>query len=77
MGSGYSGAALRRWVSEHSCHEWTTSGSTPRSSGTCSLTQRRDAAPEYPDPVVDHSERREQALEMFERARGEADSEAD
>ncbi len=34
----------------------------------CSLTQRRNAAPEYPDPVVDHSERREQALAMFERA---------
>ena len=43
----------------------------------CSLTQRRNAAPEYPDPIVDHSERREQALAMFERARGEADSEAD
>ncbi len=39
----------------------------------CSLTQRRNAAPEYPDPVVDHSERREEALAMFERARGEAD----
>ena len=39
----------------------------------CSLTQRRNAAPEYPDPIVDHSERREQALEMFEQARGEAD----
>ena len=38
-----------------------------------SLTERRNAAPEYPDPVVDHSERREQALSMFERARGEAD----
>ena len=37
----------------------------------CSLTQRRNAAPEYPDPVVDHSERREQALAMFERARGD------
>ncbi|QGN07002.1 deoxyribodipyrimidine photo-lyase [Halorhabdus sp. CBA1104] len=28
-------------------------------------------APEYPAPIVDHSERREQALAMFERARGE------
>jgi deoxyribodipyrimidine photo-lyase len=37
----------------------------------CSLTQRRSAAPEYPDPVVDHSERREEALAMFERARGD------
>ena len=36
-----------------------------------SLTQRRRGAPEYPDPIVDHSERREQALAMFERARGE------
>ena len=37
----------------------------------CSLTQRRRAAPEYPDPIVDHGERREQALAMFKRARGE------
>jgi len=36
-----------------------------------SLTQRRNAAPEYPDPIVEHSERREQALAMFETARGE------
>jgi len=28
-------------------------------------------APEYPAPVVDHSERREQAIEMFETARGD------
>jgi len=28
-------------------------------------------APEYPAPIVDHSERREQALSMFERARGD------
>ena len=27
-------------------------------------------APEYPAPIVDHSERREDAIEMFERARG-------
>ena len=39
-----------------------------------SLTQRRNAAPEYPDPIVDHSKRREQAIEMFETARGENDS---
>ncbi|WP_284009661.1 cryptochrome/photolyase family protein [Haloarcula pelagica] len=37
-----------------------------------SLTQRRSAAPEYPDPIVDHSTRREEAIEMFERARGDA-----
>ncbi|WP_302080642.1 cryptochrome/photolyase family protein [Salinibaculum rarum] len=37
-----------------------------------SLTQRRSAAPEYPDPIVDHSERREAAIEMFEVARGDS-----
>ncbi|MEF8843033.1 MAG: FAD-binding domain-containing protein, partial [Haloarculaceae archaeon] len=37
---------------------------------------RRDRlAPGYPDPVVDHAERREAALSMFRRARGEADEE--
>ncbi|WP_276250754.1 cryptochrome/photolyase family protein [Haloarcula rara] len=36
-----------------------------------SLTQRRSAAPEYPDPIVDHSQRRETAIEMFEVARGD------
>ncbi|MFD1587396.1 cryptochrome/photolyase family protein [Halorientalis brevis] len=34
-----------------------------------SPTQRRKAAPEYPDPIVEHSERRERAIEMFEHAR--------
>ncbi len=33
--------------------------------------QRANAAPEYPDPIVDHGERREQALAMYKRARGE------
>jgi len=34
--------------------------------------ERRDAvAPEYPAPIVDHADRREAAIEMFERARGE------
>jgi deoxyribodipyrimidine photo-lyase len=37
----------------------------------CSLTERRKAAPDYPDPIVDHSERREQAISMFKRARGD------
>jgi deoxyribodipyrimidine photo-lyase len=37
-----------------------------------SLTQRRNAAPEYPDPIVDHGERREEAIEMFEVARGDS-----
>jgi deoxyribodipyrimidine photo-lyase len=36
-----------------------------------SPTQRHNAAPDYPAPIVDHSERREQALAMFEAARGD------
>ncbi len=36
--------------------------------------ERRDEiAPDYPAPVVNHSERREEALAMFEKARGEDD----
>ncbi|WP_136601937.1 cryptochrome/photolyase family protein [Salinigranum halophilum] len=37
----------------------------------CSALQRRNAAPDYPEPIVDHAERREEALAMFERARGD------
>ncbi|MCL9813896.1 cryptochrome/photolyase family protein [Natranaeroarchaeum aerophilus] len=36
-----------------------------------SVTQRQRLAPDYPAPIVDHSERREAAIEMFEAARGE------
>jgi len=36
-----------------------------------SPTQRANAAPDYPAPIVDHSERREAALAMYKRARGE------
>jgi len=36
-----------------------------------SLSERRKHAPDYPDPIVDHSERREEAIAMFERARGD------
>ena len=36
-----------------------------------SPTQRANAAPEYPSPIVDHSARREEALAMYKRARGE------
>jgi len=36
-----------------------------------SLSERRKHAPDYPDPIVDHGERREQAIAMFERARGD------
>ncbi|MFW6046173.1 MAG: cryptochrome/photolyase family protein [Natronomonas sp.] len=35
-------------------------------------TRRRNVAPDYPPPIVDHVERRERALEMFDRARGES-----
>jgi deoxyribodipyrimidine photo-lyase len=36
-----------------------------------SPTQRANAAPDYPAPIVDHSDRREEALAMYKRARGE------
>jgi len=36
-----------------------------------SPTQRHHAAPDYPAPIVDHAERRETAISMFEYARGE------
>ncbi|MDY6817208.1 MAG: deoxyribodipyrimidine photo-lyase [Halobacteriales archaeon] len=36
------------------------------------VDRRRDLAPAYPDPIVDHAERREAALAMFEAARGDA-----
>ncbi|MFB6179967.1 MAG: deoxyribodipyrimidine photo-lyase [Halorientalis sp.] len=32
-------------------------------------TQRQQTAPDYPAPIVDHAERRERAIETFERAR--------
>jgi deoxyribodipyrimidine photo-lyase len=32
---------------------------------------REEVAPDYPAPICDHGERREQAIAMFERARGE------
>ncbi|NUE03257.1 deoxyribodipyrimidine photo-lyase [Halorubraceae archaeon YAN] len=36
-----------------------------------SPTQRYNSAPEYPEPIVDHSERRTEAISMFEAARGD------
>ena len=36
-----------------------------------STVEREAAAPDYPAPIVDHADRREQALAMFKRARGE------
>ncbi|NGM70825.1 deoxyribodipyrimidine photo-lyase [Natronolimnobius sp. AArcel1] len=35
----------------------------------CSSSDRERLAPEYPAPIVDHGERREQAIETFEQAR--------
>jgi deoxyribodipyrimidine photo-lyase len=35
------------------------------------LSERNRLAPDYPAPIVDHSERREEAIAMFERARGD------
>ncbi len=35
------------------------------------LTERHRTAPGYPEPIVDHGERREAAVAMFEAARGE------
>jgi deoxyribodipyrimidine photo-lyase len=36
-----------------------------------STAERRDVAPQYPDPIVDHGQRREAAIELFETARGD------
>ena len=36
-----------------------------------SQEERRRIAPDYPAPIVDHASRREMALEMFQRARGD------
>ncbi|MEF8774625.1 MAG: deoxyribodipyrimidine photo-lyase [Halobacteriales archaeon] len=35
--------------------------------------ERTDLAPDYPAPIVEHAERREAAIAMFERARGEGE----
>ncbi|AHG03973.1 deoxyribodipyrimidine photo-lyase [Halobacterium sp. DL1] len=35
--------------------------------------ERDELAPDYPAPIVDHAERREEAIATFERARGDAD----
>jgi deoxyribodipyrimidine photo-lyase len=56
-----------REVSAENVHAW----------DELSQGRREGLAPEYPDPVVDHGERRERALSMFRRARGEETDEAD
>ena len=33
--------------------------------------ERERLAPDYPEPIVDHAERRERAISMFEAARGD------
>ncbi|EMA36647.1 cryptochrome/photolyase family protein [Halobiforma nitratireducens] len=56
---------VRRYVPEledaspDDIHDWTT----------LSETERERIAPDYPSPIVDHDERRELAIETFERAR--------
>jgi len=50
-----------RGVDADVIHDWTE----------CSPTQRANAAPAYPAPIVDHASRREAALAMYKRARGE------
>ncbi|WP_423745389.1 deoxyribodipyrimidine photo-lyase (plasmid) [Haladaptatus sp. SPP-AMP-3] len=47
-------------VDPETVHEWTE----------LDPDERRELAPDYPDPIVDHSERREMAITMFENARG-------
>lgn len=48
-------------VSPEEIHSWTELSSDERDS----------LAPDYQDPIVDHSEQREKAMEMFKSARGE------
>jgi len=50
-----------RGVDADAIHDWPN----------LSDAEREKLAPEYADPIVDHSERREQALAMYKRARGE------
>ncbi|ERG94653.1 deoxyribodipyrimidine photo-lyase [Haloquadratum walsbyi] len=51
-----------REVSAETIHEW----------HELSPTERARLDTDYPAPIVDHSEQREKALEMFETARGDA-----
>lgn len=48
-----------RGIDPEMIHEWPD----------LSVTQRWNLAPEYPDPIVDHSQRREAAIAAFEAAR--------
>ncbi|MFB6121454.1 MAG: deoxyribodipyrimidine photo-lyase [Halobacteriaceae archaeon] len=50
-----------RGVDADAIHDWPT----------LDPAERERLAPEYSAPIVDHSERREEAIAMFERARGE------
>jgi deoxyribodipyrimidine photo-lyase len=50
-----------RDVAADTIHEW----------HELSETERNRVAPDYPAPIVDHSERREEALSMYKRARGD------
>jgi deoxyribodipyrimidine photo-lyase len=58
---------VRRYVPElrdvpaEKIHDWTELGDV----------ERERLAPDYPAPIVDHSERREEAIAMFKEARGD------
>jgi deoxyribodipyrimidine photo-lyase len=54
-----------RGVDPDVVHSWPELGSR----------ERDRHAPDYPDPIVDHGKRREQALSMFEAARGDDEEE--
>jgi len=62
------GTYIREYVPEladaptETIHEW----------HELDAAERNRHAPDYPAPIVDHAERREAAIAMFERARGEA-----
>jgi len=61
------GEYIKRYIPElsdvtaNTIHEW----------HELSNLERERLAPDYPEPIVDHSERREHAISMFEAARGD------
>ncbi|MFB6070770.1 MAG: deoxyribodipyrimidine photo-lyase [Halanaeroarchaeum sp.] len=61
------GEYVREYVDELATVEAETIHSWP----DLSPEERREVAPEYPAPIVDHGDRRTAAIEAFERARGD------
>ncbi|PSQ39585.1 deoxyribodipyrimidine photo-lyase [Halobacteriales archaeon SW_5_70_135] len=62
-----------RYVKEYVPELRSASADAVHSWHELSPAERERQAPDYPAPVVDHSERREEALEMYQRARGDGD----